>query len=163
VKKSQNVVNVSRSIERFHKHGIKVHGMFILGFDEDNVSAGRDTWRYAIKTHLNSVQFLVLTPLPGTPVFEQLQTDDRILTDDWSLYDAHHVVYRPKRMLPFELQKLQIKAHKKFYGLVQRIKHLFQFKFFEFAIACYAQRINTEWKRVNRSFTRWLKRLGRKR
>jgi radical SAM superfamily enzyme YgiQ (UPF0313 family) len=159
VHKSQKVEDVSKSIKRFHKYGIRVHGMFIIGFDEDNKASVRDTWRYAKRTHLNSVQFLILTPAPGTPFFDQMLSDGRILTEDWSLYDAHHVVFQPKRLLPFDLQKLQIKAHEKFYGFLRRVKHLSSFKFFEYAIARYAGRISGEWKRANRFFMKWLKRL----
>jgi radical SAM superfamily enzyme YgiQ (UPF0313 family) len=160
VQKGQKVEEVSRSIDRFHSNGIRVHGMFILGFDEDNKASVRDTWRYAKRTHLNSVQFLVLTPVPGTPFFNKMRSNGRLLTEDWSLYDAHHVVFRPQRILPFDLQKLQIKAHEKFYSFMRRVKHLSSFKFFEFAIARYAGQINHEWKRVNHIFMKWLKRLS---
>lgn len=162
VKKAQKVEGVSRSIERFHRFGIKVHGMFILGFDEDNEESVRDTWRYAKRTHLNSVQFLILTPVPGTPLFNRIRSSGRLLTEDWSLYDAHHVVFRPERMMPLQLQKLQIKAHETFYGLVRRVKHLFKFKFFEYAIARYARKINHEWKKVNGLFMNWLRKINLK-
>jgi len=160
IRKGQSVRDVSLAIHRFHRHGIRVHGMFILGFDEDNAKSARRTWRYARRTGLNSVQFLILTPLPGTQFFQRMRSDGRLLTEDWSLYDAHHVVYRPKRMLPFELQRLQIKAHEKFYGMIQRLKHLMRFKFFEYAIARYARRITLRWKKVNRFFMRWLKKIS---
>ena len=160
IKKGQQVDDVSRSIARFKRHGIRVHGMFILGFDEDNVESGRKTWRYARRTNLNSVQFLILTPVPGTKFFQRMHDDDRILTEDWSLYDAHHVVYKPKGMLPFELQQLQIKAHEHFYNFWRRVKTLFSFNFWEFAVSCYAKHVNSRWKRMNRFFMRWLKKLS---
>ena len=160
IKKSQQVDDVSRSIERFKHHGIRVHGMFILGFDEDNIESGKKTWRYARRTNLNSVQFLILTPVPGTKLFRRMHEDDRILTEDWSLYDAHHVVYKPKGMLPFELQQLQIKAHEHFYNFWQRVKSLCKFNFWEFAVSCYAKHVNARWKKMNRFFMGWLKKLS---
>jgi len=160
VRKAQKVEEVSRSIDRFHRFGIRVHGMFILGFDEDDEQSVRDTWRYAKRTHLNSVQFLILTPVPGTPLFNKIRSSGRLLTEDWSLYDAHHVVFRPERMMPLQLQKLQIKAHETFYGFVMRLKHLFKFKFFEYAIARYARKINQEWKKVNGLFMNWLRKIN---
>ncbi len=162
IKKGQRIEEVSDAIERFHRHGVRVHGMFILGFDEDNAASARNTVRYAMRTKLNSVQFLLLTPLPGTQFFSKLRQEKRILTDNWSLYDAHHVVFRPRRMLPLELQRLQIKAHEKFYSLIRQVKHLFSFKFVEYAIAEYASRINKNWKSVNHFFMRWLKKLSRR-
>ncbi|HUX05690.1 MAG TPA: radical SAM protein, partial [Acidobacteriota bacterium] len=115
---------------------------------------------YAKRTHLNSVQFLILTPVPGTPLFNKIRSSGRLLTEDWSLYDAHHVVFRPERMMPLQLQKLQIKAHETFYGFVMRLKHLFKFKFFEYAIARYARKINQEWKKVNGLFMNWLRKIN---
>lgn len=160
VRKGQDVEEVTEAIKRFHSHKMRVHGMFIFGFDEDDKESARSTWKYAKRTNLNTVQFLILTPLPGTRMYDSLKCEKRILTDDWSLFDAHHVVFSPKAMRPIELQRLQLKAHEKFYSLFQQVKHLFRLEFFEFLVAHYASRFTKQWKRINRIFIRWLKRLS---
>lgn len=162
VKKMQTAEGVREAIERFHQHKIKVHGMFILGFDEDSKKSVRQTWRYALRNMLNSVQFLILTPLPGTRLFQKLWDEKRIISKNWSLYDAHHVVFKPRKLLPIDLQKLQMKAHEKFYSLFQQIRHLLRFNFFELLIADYANRINRQWKAMNRYFVRRLKDISKK-
>ena len=58
----------------------------------------------------------ILTPLPGTQQFEELDAEGRILERDWSFYDAQHVVFRPKQMTPYHLLQETIKANKRFYA-----------------------------------------------
>lgn len=162
VKKMQTADSVAESIAKFHRRNIRVHGMFILGFDEDDRRSVRRTWRYALRNMLNTVQFLILTPLPGTQMFQKLQDEQRILTNNWSLYDAHHVVFKPRGMRPIDLQRLQIKAHEKFYSWMQQLRRLFRFEFFEFAIAEYANRLTRRWKTFNSSFMHNLKQLSKR-
>ena len=159
VEKKQTVEQVSEGIKNFRKSGIKVHGMFILGFDEDDRKTAKETVKYAKNIGLNSVQFLILTPLPGTPVYLSLVRNKRILTGDWHYYDAHHVVFRPKLVQPFDLQKMQIWSHKKFYSLGQQLKHLTSLDFTKLLIAIYASKMNIKWRRLNREFLMNLKKL----
>jgi radical SAM superfamily enzyme YgiQ (UPF0313 family) len=112
IKKKQTISDMERDVAAFLKHKIRVHGMFILGFDGDDKSAAANTVRWAKQTKISSVQFLVLTPLPGTATYDQLKAENRILTTDWQYYDAHHVVFKPSSVLPVELQMMQIRAHR---------------------------------------------------
>jgi radical SAM superfamily enzyme YgiQ (UPF0313 family) len=60
--------------------------------------------------------FSILTPYPGTRLHERLRAEDRILTEDWSLYDTSHVVIRPKRMTPDQLQEGYLRAFRQAYA-----------------------------------------------
>jgi radical SAM superfamily enzyme YgiQ (UPF0313 family) len=160
VHKQQTIDDVTRGVAALHARGIKVHGMFIFGFDGDDEDLRRRTVSFAKKIRLNTVQFLVLTPLPGTSVFHEMEAEQRIITRDWGLYDAHHVVFRPTSILPYELQRMQIRAHRAFYSLARQITHLLRFNLFELAVALYASRINVRWISANRDFLRWLKQVG---
>ncbi|NLX91489.1 MAG: radical SAM protein [Firmicutes bacterium] len=120
--KRQSVEDIRNSIRRFHDYGIRVHGMFVFGSDEDTVQTIRETVDFALETRIDSVQFMMLTPLPGTPLFEKLESEGRLLTKDWELYDGHHVVFQPAQMSPEELQEETVKAMKRFYSL----RHVFQ-------------------------------------
>lgn len=115
--KRQSVEDIRECIERFHEHGIRVHGMFIFGSDNDTVQTVRDTVDFALETRIDTVQFMILTPLPGTPLFKQLEEEGRLLTRDWGLYDGHHVVHKPKLLSPYQLQYETIRAYKRFYSL----------------------------------------------
>ncbi|MCR4419741.1 MAG: radical SAM protein [Clostridia bacterium] len=91
-------------VERFHAHGIMVIGSFVFGFDQDDPSVFKRTLRFIEDTRIDFAQFSILTPLPGTDLFTKLKAEDRIFSYDWSRYDFAHVVYRPARMSPRELQ-----------------------------------------------------------
>ena len=102
--KRQSVEQMVHAIGEFHDRGIRIHGMFIFGADHDTRATFRETVRFAKAHHIESAQFMILVPLPGTPVFDEMDREGRLLSRDWSLYDAHHVVFQPKNMSTFELQ-----------------------------------------------------------
>ena len=114
--KKQNVEEIVESIRLFHDYGIRVHGMFIFGGDGDTKETVKETVDFALKSRIDTVQFLTLTPLPGTATFKQLETEGRLLTRNWELYDGHHVVYEPRKISPEQLQEETVKAHKRFYA-----------------------------------------------
>lgn len=123
--KEQSVADIKEAVLKFHAHGMGVHGMFVFGGDSDGVQTIRDTVDFALDTRIDTVQFLTLTPLPGTPLFEKLEKEDRLLTRNWELYDGHHAVYQPALMAPEVLQQETIKAMKRFYGLKNVFGSLF--------------------------------------
>ena len=98
-----------------------------LRFDIDTI---KNTAKFANRLALESIQFMVLTPLPGTPVFEDLKQSGRLIHTDWSKYDAHHAVFEPKQMTAFELHFETLKAMSKFYSWRTIIRNLSQFDFF---------------------------------
>ena len=114
--KKQRVEEIEKSIQRFHEKGIRVHGMFIFGGDGDTKRTIRETVDFALKAQIDTVQFLTLTPIPGTDLFDQLEAEDRLLTRNWELYDGHHVVFQPTQISPEELQEETVRAHQRFYS-----------------------------------------------
>ncbi len=123
--KQQSVEDVSECVRRFHEYGIRVHGMFVFGGEGDTVQTIRDTVDFALDSRIDSVQFLTLTPLPGTPLFQQLEDEGRLLTRQWDLYDGHHAVFQPAQMSPEQLQSETIAAFKRFYALRNIFKNTF--------------------------------------
>ncbi len=115
--KKQSVEDVHECVARFHKYNIRVHGMFVLGSDHDTIESIRDTADFSLKARIDSVQFMMLTPLPGTALFQKLESENRILTRNWELYDGHHAVFHPANMSPEELQNEAFNAYKRFYSL----------------------------------------------
>ena len=114
--KSQTVGDIEHAIKVLHDYGIRAHGMFVLGADHDTPDAMRETVRFAQKNKIDTVMLNILTPLPGTQQFEELDREGRIIERDWSFYDAQHVVFRPKQMTPLHLLQETIKANKRFYA-----------------------------------------------
>ncbi len=122
--KQQTVEEIKESVKRFHEYGIRIHGMFIFGGDADTAKSIRETADFAIEARIDTVQFVILTPFPGTPFYDQLEKEGRILTYDWSLYDGHHTVIKPVLMSPVELQSETEQALKKFYSLSRVFKNV---------------------------------------
>jgi len=114
--KSQTVGDIEHAIKVLHDYGIRAHGMFVLGADHDTPDSVSDTVKFAKKNQIDTVMLNILTPLPGTQQFEELDAEGRIIERDWSFYDAQHVVFRPKQMTPLHLLQETIKANKRFYA-----------------------------------------------
>ena len=118
--KHQDRGDIEKCAKRLHKHNIRKHGMFVFGSDEDKPETVEDTVRFCRKNNIESVQFLVLTPLPGTKDYQEL--GDRVVIKDWNLYDGHHAVFSPKNFTREQLQELAIKGMEKFYSWGRDLK-----------------------------------------
>lgn len=103
-------------ISRLHDHGIGVHGSFILGYDHDDGSVFDRLLDFTRKVRLDAAFMPVLTPFPGTEIYRQLESEGRILSRDWSLYDMEHVVFKPGKMTPDELQAGHDRVNREFYS-----------------------------------------------
>jgi len=122
--KEQNVDDVREAIRRFQAYGMRIHGMFVLGGEADTAETIRETADFAVKTGIDTIQFMMLTPMPGTPFFEKLENEGRIINYDWSLYDGHYAVFKPARMTPEELQVETVRALKRFYSFPNIFRNL---------------------------------------
>lgn len=92
-------------LTRLHERDISVQGCFIFGFDSDDTGVFADTVELVNQIGIDIPRYAVMTPYPGTDLFSQLETDDRIITRDWSLYDTMHVVFQPALMSLGELEE----------------------------------------------------------
>ncbi len=150
--KEQTLEDITTSIKKFHDHGIRIHGMFVLGSDEDDVTIIRETARFAKRLKIDTVQFLILTPIPGSKIFEEFDKDKKIFTYDWEFYDGHHVVFKPGKMVPIMLQKEAIHAMKKFFSFAQMAKDFFRGDLRDVIVKGYAHRLIRQWERFNKDF-----------
>jgi radical SAM superfamily enzyme YgiQ (UPF0313 family) len=138
--KSQNVEDIENAIRAVKRHSINIHGMFVLGSDTDDIDTIKSTAKFAKKLNIESIQFMVLTPLPGTPVFEDLKNSGRLIHTDWSKYDAHHAVFEPSLMTAYELHVETLKAMAKFYSWGAVLRNLGRFDFLYAAVGLYGIR-----------------------
>lgn len=120
--KAQNVESIKHSIKTFHDHGINVHGMFVLGSDKDDKNVFKLTSDFCDDYNIDTAQFSILTPIPGTPVYHGFENENRLLHKIWKFYDGLHVVFKPKRMTALELQQGTLNAFKDFYSYSKGIK-----------------------------------------
>jgi radical SAM superfamily enzyme YgiQ (UPF0313 family) len=92
-------------IKDLHRLGISIQGCFVFGGDEDTRETFDATVDFVLETRIDLPRFAVLTPFPSTPLYRRLEAEGRILTKEWSLYDAQHVVFQPKNMSVEELER----------------------------------------------------------
>lgn len=157
MKKKQELRDMQKAVSVFKRHGINMHGMFVFGFDSDTTDSLDQTLQFAIRSNLLSAQFLLLTPLPGTPLFDSLKEQDRLSATDWSHYDAHHVVFKPSNITPWDLQRAQMRAHDRFYSKWRTIRRLTGGHFGDGLIYLYARNLNKHWKKANNVYLKALK------
>jgi radical SAM superfamily enzyme YgiQ (UPF0313 family) len=152
MKKSQSVEDIEQTVRVLRKVRIHVHGMFVFGFDEDDPRTVKETVKFAKRSRLSSSQFLILTPLPGSELYHKMEAEGRIQFKDWSLYDAHHVVFKPFKFSFRSLQWAQIISHQQFYSRFEMIRKFIRGKWFDLGLAHMARELNRTWKRRNRTF-----------
>jgi radical SAM superfamily enzyme YgiQ (UPF0313 family) len=137
--KSQTVEGIKECVVNFHRHGIKVHGMFVFGSEEDHYQVIRDTVKVSRQLDLDSLQYLILTPVPGTPFYQEMEAQNRIICRDWQQYDGHHTVFQPRQFTPYELQLETTRAMKKFYSWPSVVKRLIARDLFYAKIKAYGR------------------------
>jgi len=103
---------LSEGVKAIQGYRIGIQASFIFGFDEDDPAVFEKTVRFVQKQNIEIPTFSILTPFPGTPLRKRLEAEGRILDNEWSHYDMSHVVFRPKRMDPDELQRGYLWAQK---------------------------------------------------
>ncbi len=104
-KKTPKTGDYARRVRILHENGIQVNGSFVLGFDHDTKEVFARTADWIEHNRLECATFHILTPYPSTPLFRQMQSEQRLLHRNWSLYDTAHAVFRPRNMSPEELEQ----------------------------------------------------------
>jgi len=92
------------AIRALHDHDIMVLAGLIFGLDHDDEGVFEKTLRFCERNKIELPSFFVLTPLPGTPVFQKMESQGRLLHRDWSKYNGATVVFKPKLMTEETLQ-----------------------------------------------------------
>ncbi len=105
----------ARVIERLHDLGIMINGSFVFGLDDDGADVFDRTVDWAIEQGITTSTFHIATPYPGTAYYQKMRHADRMITDDWDLYDTRHVTFTPARMTAQELKAGYDRAYRDFY------------------------------------------------
>ena len=103
------------AIRRLHDLGVMVNGSFVFGMDHDDEAVFDQTTAWAIAQGIETATFHILTPYPGTALYQRLEAERRIVSLNWDLFDTRHVVYRPVRMAPGTLEAGYWRAYRNFY------------------------------------------------
>ncbi len=105
------------AIKKIKDFGIVFHASMVFGFDEEEKSIFSETLEFLVKNKIATVSFNILTPYPGTRIYDRFKSEGRLLTEDWKFYDHNSVVFKPKNMTPRELLEGHLWARKHFYSL----------------------------------------------
>jgi radical SAM superfamily enzyme YgiQ (UPF0313 family) len=92
-------------IRRFHEFGIEVTSSMIFGFDSHTPEIFQETLDFCRHVEIDEVEAVLLIPFPGTPLYQRLKDEGRILDDNWANYDGSNVVFQPKKMTVEELNE----------------------------------------------------------
>ena len=114
--KAQNLgQDYGEAIRRLHDHGVMVNGSFVFGMDDDDESVFDRTVAWAVEQGIETATFHILTPYPGTALYERMAEQGRLLHSDWDLYDTRHTVFQPAKMTPDMLERGYWGAYHDFY------------------------------------------------
>lgn len=114
-KTPDNAEDYIQAINIIRDAGILFHASLVFGFDDDDKSIFEKTLVFLEKTKIPSATFNILTPYPGTAIFERFKKEGRLLSQNWQDYNHRTVVFRPKNMTPEELAEGFIWLGKNFY------------------------------------------------
>ena len=103
------------AIRRLHDLGVMINGSFVFGMDDDDETVFERTVEWAVCQGVETATFHILTPYPGTALYERLAAAGRISSHNWDLYDTRHVVFQPLKLSPEILEAGYWRAYRDFY------------------------------------------------
>jgi radical SAM superfamily enzyme YgiQ (UPF0313 family) len=125
MKKSlKSIEETEEAIKSIQDNGIAFHPSIILGFDTDTKAIFDDTLEFLARTKLPTMALHVLTPYPGTRIYQRFRDQGRIISQDWSHYDHSTVVFQPKNMTPQELAEGHYYVQSEFYSFSSILRHI---------------------------------------
>jgi len=108
-----------RAVELLRQNDIETWGAFLLGEPSETMEDVERTIEFAKLINPGVVQFTILTPYPGTELWNEVEA--KLITRNWDLYDAMHSVFKTDNIEPAELEKMLMKAYMSFYRQPKRI------------------------------------------
>lgn len=115
--KKQNLQrDYEAAVQRLHDHGVMINGSFVFGLDDDGPDVFARTVEWGVRNAITTSTYHILTPYPGTRLHSDMEAQGRLVTRDWDRYDTRHVVYRPARLAPEQLEAGYWWAYRQFYS-----------------------------------------------
>ncbi|MGV3522671.1 MAG: B12-binding domain-containing radical SAM protein [Candidatus Sericytochromatia bacterium] len=115
--KGQNLgQDYARAIARLHSLGIMINGSFVFGLDHDGPDVFAQTVEWGVEQSLTTATYHILTPYPGTRLFQQMESAGRLLHRQWDQYDTRQVVYQTRGLTAAQLKQGYDWAYRAFYS-----------------------------------------------
>ncbi len=135
MKKKIKLENVEPNIAILRKHGIRITGLFILGFPGETVEEMRETVKLALKLDINRVNLFPFTPFPGSEMYDKLKSEGKLQGLSYDETYIHNLSYCDESISIKDLIKVQRMAHFRFYlrpriiwGILKEIHSVTQLK-----------------------------------
>jgi radical SAM superfamily enzyme YgiQ (UPF0313 family) len=126
----QRVLDYRASVRRIQQHNILVAGSFIIGLDVDEPGIGKHIAEAANQYGVDYLNALFLTPLPGTRLWDQMISEDRIALDtfpeDWKYYTLTFPVARYKNLSLEGMIAEMISCDRSFYSLPRILRRVWR-------------------------------------
>jgi radical SAM superfamily enzyme YgiQ (UPF0313 family) len=124
-KGTNKVENYAKAIQKIKDHDMVVTGFFIFGLDHDTLDIFDRTLQAIFDWELDEASFSIITPYPGTRLFERLESEGRITSKDWSRYQEGKINLKPKLMTEKELWDGTRRIALEFFSIKNCIKRSF--------------------------------------
>jgi radical SAM superfamily enzyme YgiQ (UPF0313 family) len=129
INKGWNTVGIGydEALEIARDHGIAIVGSFILGMDEDSKETLAELLEFTIRKRFFAVLFNLLTPYPGTVLYDRFVQEGRLEKPIWWLDEGHTYgmpVFEPRRISAAELARTRMSMYREFYGPISVARRL---------------------------------------
>jgi radical SAM superfamily enzyme YgiQ (UPF0313 family) len=114
-----------QALANLRRYWIRLYVTFIFGYDQDTPHSFSETVAFARHNRFFIGAFNHLTPFPGTPLYQRLASEGRLLYDAWWLHKSYRynqIPFQPARMSPEELQQGCLAARRAFYSIPSIIR-----------------------------------------
>lgn len=114
----------TEAIKRIRKYGIDVSTEMIIGLDGDDNSVFQKTYDFIMGNRISVPRVHILTQVPGTPMYAEMEQDGRIISQDFDKYSGGQVVFKPRNIKPTDLQKNYWKLYEHLFTPMNIVKRI---------------------------------------
>jgi len=125
------VRDYDESLKVIKKYGLAIYATFMFGYDNDTEESFQEALKFALRQNFFFMAFNHLVPFPGTPLYDRMKREGRLLYDKWWLAEDYRfgdIAFEPKRMSAETLSRYCLKYRNKFYSLSSIVKRGFDFR-----------------------------------
>lgn len=123
-KHHNNIQKYEKLTSEIHKRGMMINASFVFGLDGEDKTVFENTVKWVVKNKIETVTSHILTPYPGTDLYNALLKEKRITSFDYSKYNTSNVVFKPQNMSEHELYKGYLRVYKEIYSFKNIIKRI---------------------------------------
>ncbi len=123
-KYQNNIESYEKLIQEIHSRGIMVNASLVFGFDDDEYTVFEETLNWLVKNKIETMTAHILTPYPGTKIYQRLKSEGRIIDYEPTHYNTSYAVFSPNKMTRQQLYQGYLKIYEDFYSIKNIIKRL---------------------------------------